>query len=361
MHAVLLDRAQGAIKLRCMRWIVVVLLSFWAVRAAPCRADAAPAVDIERLHRGFARAEALPRLQALVVAHRGQVVAERRFAGPGLDQPVNIKSVSKSIISALVGIAIERSELEGVEQSIAPFFTAYLKKGDRRLREITIGHLLSMQSGLVRTSGSNYGAWTASRNWVAYILNKPLLADPGGPMIYSTGNTHLLSAILTRATRQSTFAYARKRLAEPLGVELPAWLRDPQGIYFGGNEMRLSAHALLRFGELYRNNGRVGARQVVPEAWVRASWTPRTRSMLSGAEYGYGWFVSELRGRKLYYAWGYGGQFVFVLPQLELTVVTTSNPAGARDFDHLGEIYAVLRECIIPAIDPALASPTDRC
>jgi CubicO group peptidase (beta-lactamase class C family) len=165
-----------------------------------------------------------------------------------------------------------------------------------------------------------------------------------------------LSAILTQATRKTTLAYARERLARPLGIELGAWPRDPQGIYVGGNDMRLSAHALLRLGELYRNGGRVGDLQVVPESWVRESWIARTRSIFSGQLYGYGWFIAELNGRKLYYAWGYGGQFVFIVPELALTVVTTSNPNGPRDFEHLGEIYDLLQACILPAADPAADS-----
>jgi CubicO group peptidase (beta-lactamase class C family) len=221
------------------------------------------------------------------------------------------------------------------------------------LRAITIGQLLSMQSGLVRTSGPAYAGWVGSRNWIDYILSAPLIAEPGGPMIYSTGNTHLLSAILTQATGQSTFAFARDNLAKPLGIQLRPWPRDPQGIYFGGNQMRLSAHALLRIGELYRNGGRYGDRQIVPEAWIRASLTPRARSIFSGQEYGYGWFVSQIGQHELFYAWGYGGQFVFVVPDLALTVVTTSTPSGPRDFEHLGAIYDMLLHEIVPAAERA--------
>jgi CubicO group peptidase (beta-lactamase class C family) len=323
------------------------------VQLALARAQPASGVDLGLIERAFARAEALPRLHAIVIARAGQVVAERRFQGPGLDMPINIKSVSKSLISALVGIAIERGELPSTEQTIAPFFRSYLRRAsDPRVGTITIGQLLTMQSGLVRTSGPGYGAWTSSRDWVGYVLRSPLLAAPGGPMIYSTGNTHLLSAILTQATKRSTYLYARDRLAKPLGIALAPWPRDPQGIFLGGNEMRLSAHALVRFGELYRNGGRVGAKQVVPERWVRESWTARTTSIFSGQQYGYGWFVAELSGHALYYAWGYGGQFVFVVPSLALTVVTTSNSSGPRDMEHIGEIYGLLRDCLIPAADP---------
>ena len=204
-----------------------------------------------------------------------------------------------------------------------------------------------MRSGLERTSGEGYSRWIGSRDWVGAALGRPLLYQPGTQMLYSTGNTHLLSAILTKATRQSTLRYAQQKLARPLGIRLDPWRRDPQGIYLGGNQMRLSPRALLRFGELYRNGGRYEGRQIVPAAWVEASTQARTRSPFSGQPYGYGWFVSELRGHRLFYAWGHGGQFIFVVPDLELTVVTTSDPSGPRDFEHLGGIYKGVLERMI--------------
>ncbi|HKU37039.1 MAG TPA: serine hydrolase [Polyangiales bacterium] len=332
----------------CSRFVLaaaVLCLHASGLRAQPAR-------ETPSFERAFAHAAQLPRLQALVIARHGRIVAERRWRGPSLDAPVNVKSISKSILSALVGIAIGQGKLRGVDQPIAPFFGKYLHGAtDPRLNEITIGQLLSMQSGLVRTSGPAYAAWVGSKNWIQYILSAPLMADPGGPMIYSTGNSHLLSAILTQATGKSTYAFARDALAKLLGIALRPWQRDPQGIFFGGNQMRLSAHALVRFGELYRNHGRYEGVQVVPEAWVRESLQPRATSIFSGQDYGYGWFVGRIGSHPLFYAWGYGGQFVFVVPDLELTVVTTSAPNGPRDFEHLGGIYDILSEDIIPVLD----------
>ena len=138
-------------------------------------------------------------------------------------------------------------------------------------------------------------------------------------MLYSTGSYHLLSAALTQASGRSTLALARDWLGEPLGIDIPPWTRDPQGFYLGGNNMMLSPRALLRFGEMYREGGAWRGAQVLPQAWVEASWTPRTSSFFTGHAYGYGWFIVQARGHPVAYAWGYGGQMIYVVPDLGLT------------------------------------------
>jgi CubicO group peptidase (beta-lactamase class C family) len=300
-----------------------------------------------------AGAEALPRLQALIVARHGEIVAEHRFRGPALDRPVNIKSASKSVLSALAGIAIRRGVLQGPEQKIAPILRADIPAGaDPRIERIEIGHLLSMQAGLGRTSGPNYGAWVASPNWVRYALSQPFDDEPGGNMLYSTGSSHLLSAVLTLASGRSTHDLAREWLAEPLGIELPPWARDPQGIYFGGNDMLMSPRALLRFGELYRQDGVLNGRRILPEGWVAESWRPRTTSPWSGDPYGYGWFSQRTGGYDVHFAWGYGGQMLFIVPDLDLTVVMISDPSPhPRAESHVPALVALLAEGIIPAAE----------
>jgi CubicO group peptidase (beta-lactamase class C family) len=317
---------------------------------------AAMGLDEERIAGALEQAAALPRLRTLLVARHGDILVEEHFRGPGPDQPANIKSVSKSVLSAIVGIAIAEGHLEGPEQTIAPYFQRHLSvSDDPRKRAITVGHLLSMQSGLERTSGALYGRWVSSPDWVRYAFTRPMVADPGGARLYSTGNSHLLSALLTQATGTNTWAYARQKLAEPLGVSLPRWPADPQGIYFGGNEMRMTPRAMVRFGELYRNGGRYEGRQIVPEGWVYESLSPRS-SLRRGSEgYGYGWFLSEVRGHPMFYAWGYGGQFIFVIPDLELTVVTTSNPDVEREGEHNRAIRELLRDWIVPAAEAGTA------
>jgi CubicO group peptidase (beta-lactamase class C family) len=310
-------------------------------------------LDAAILARTVEAARQLPRIRSLVVLRHGERLAGERFnGGPPLSQPVNIKSASKSVMSALVGIAIQRGVLRGTDQPVLSVLAADAPADpDPRLSRVTVGNLLSMQAGLERTSGPNYGRWVSSPNWVRFALARPFADDPGGAMLYSTGSTHLLSAILTRASERSTHALAQDWLAEPLGIDIPPWSRDPQGIYFGGNEMRMSPLALARFGELYRLGGVIDGRRVLPAEWVEESWQPRTTSPWSGQRYGYGWFLAEMRGHPVRFGWGYGGQMVYVLPDLALTVVMTSDASAARDGGHIDALHRLVADGIVPAAE----------
>jgi len=135
----------------------------------------------------------LPRLQSLLVSRHGSLVFEYYAKGAGPARLTNVKSVSKSIISTLVGIAIDRHILESINQPIARFFPGLTQDRDPRKARITLEDLLTMRAGLESTSFDNYGAWVRSPNWVTYVLDQPLVSEPGTAMEYSTGNTHLLS------------------------------------------------------------------------------------------------------------------------------------------------------------------------
>lgn len=199
------------------------------------------------------------------------------------------------------------------------------QKATPGVEKITVGHLLSLQAGLQRTSGEYYGAWVNSENWVSHVLTRPFVAEPGEAMLYSTGSSHLLSVALTEAAGTSTLELARQWLANPLGFSIQPWVRDPQGYFLGGNQMALSPRALLKFGELYRQGGMHKGKRLIPASWIEASWQPWGRSPYSGDLYGYGWFINTLEGEKVYSARGYGGQMLWVIPGLEATVVITAD------------------------------------
>ena len=295
-------------------------------------------------------ARQMPRLRSLLISYGGELVLEEYFNGMTPRRAANVKSVSKSILSALVGIAISRGHIAGVDQPISAWYDERLgAPGDEGKRSITIGNLLSMQAGLETTSFRNYGAWVLSDDWVGFALERPMVSAPGTRMLYSTGNTHLLSDIITRSTGQSTYEFAREVLAEPMGMTLLPWPRDPDGIYFGGNNMELTPRQMLRFGELYLNDGRIEGRQVVPTEWIDRSLEPRVRSSRNRErQYGYGWWLRDMAGIRTAYAWGYGGQFILVARDLGLVVVTTSSsqPGDTRR-RHIRALYDLLEDKVV--------------
>jgi CubicO group peptidase (beta-lactamase class C family) len=312
-------------------------MAAWIVLAPPVIAQTPP------FDPALKAASELPRLHSLIVSQRGTVVFERYFNGRRATSPANVKSASKSIISALVGIALER-KLLSLNQPIS----AYFPDLPNEKRSITIEDLLTMRSGLESTSNRNYGAWVQSSNWVRHALAKPLVERPGTEMIYSTGNTHILSAILTKATGKSTWQFAQEALAKPLGFTLAQWPRDPQGIYFGGNEMVMTPRQMLAFGELYLNGGQSGGRQIISKAFIEETFEARGRSRISGREYGYGWWMREMAGRQTYYAWGFGGQFIVLVPSLNLVVVSTSAATVSDDRrEHRRSVDDIIEHLII--------------
>jgi CubicO group peptidase (beta-lactamase class C family) len=339
---------------RCRSGWICALIGL-AGAAVPAAGPAPDPRLSERVAVAAASARELPRLRSLLVSVDGALAHEQYFGSARATSHANIKSASKSVMSALVGIAIAKGLIRDVSQPIAPQFAADLAaNADPRTRTITVEHLLTMKTGLESTSGRNYGAWVRSPNWVRYALRRPLIADPGTGMEYSTGNSHVLSALLTRVSKQSTWQFAQESLARPLGFTLARWPQDPQGIYFGGNEMLMTPRQMLAFGELYLNDGRVGDRQLFPAGWVTQSFIPRGRSRWgSDREYGYSWWIRSLASHSAYYAWGYGGQFVFVVPSARMVMVTTSDPnVTSERREHLEGIYA-LAESLVRAVTAA--------
>lgn len=304
------------------------------------------------LSEAFRRASRVGALSSLLVSQGGQFLGGSYWRGVGPGDPVNVKSASKSILGLLVGIAIEEGHVRSVDQPIREFFPGYFRSlDDPRKRLITVGHLLSMQAGLATTSFDTYGAWASSDDWIGFALERPMECLPGRCWEYSTGNYHLLSAILTRATDTDTRSWAARELMGPLGIPARPWDRGPDGYYLGGNNMSFTPRELLRVGEMLLDGGRWEGEQVVPERWIRQSWEARVTSSYNGNGYGYGWWTRELGGERFWYAWGYGGQYLFLAPDLELAVVaTTEVGAERRSFDADRSLFRILREEIVPEV-----------
>lgn len=283
----------------------------------------------------------LPQLHAILVQRGDDRLLSEAPRGRGLEAAANIKSCSKSILALILGTAIAKGEIAGLDARLGDV-AARLIPDDATdgVADLTMSDLVTLRAGLEGTSGANYGAWVNSRNWIAYALRQPRIAPNGSRMIYSTGTTHVLGAALAVATGKDLRQLARERLGRPLGIDVASWTRDPQGYYFGGNEMALSPEAMLRVAVMVRDGGSFDGTSVVDSQWIAASQQPQTRSPFSGLGYGLGWFISPT-GWMI--ARGYGGQVIAAHPDRALAVAITSDPTqAARSGGYFGELMALL-------------------
>jgi CubicO group peptidase (beta-lactamase class C family) len=266
--------------------------------------------------------------------------------------------VSKSFLSAVVGVALELGYLDSLDQPMMDFFPEYDTPGlDPRKRDITIRHLISMHAGFAGDT-EVYSQVYASTNWVRTAIELPLISNPGQSFAYNTFVTHILSAVLTKATGMSTLAFTRQHLLEPLGIVCRGWQQDAQGYYFGGNNVDYTPRDIARLGHLYLRGGQLAGRQIVPQDWVDRSLRDYVRSsgwewgVLREIGYGWLWWLGEINQYEVYTALGYGGQFVLCVPELDMIVVSASysdlwyDQADQQE----REVLEIVAEHILPAV-----------
>jgi CubicO group peptidase (beta-lactamase class C family) len=320
-----------------------------------------------------------PEVRSVLVVRHGYLVYERYWHGMTAGDGEDLYSVTKSVVSALVGIALGEGKLKGLDQTVGELLARHLPRGaDPRLARVTLEQLLTMTSGLAGDDPSLGGdprisqRQGASRDWVRHVLGRRLATDPGGAFAYSSATSHLLSAVVADATGMSTLAFARARLFGPLGIATArapepvfvahpsraalaayrrapvAWPTDPQGYHLGFSGLRLPSRDLAKFGYLYLNGGRWDATQVVPAGYVAASTRPHATPPpdgIGGASYGYQWWVTSQAGHPSFLALGKGGQLVQVVPDLDLVAVVTSD--ATQDRNDAGDLVG---RAIIPAV-----------
>ncbi len=315
----------------------------WAISAPQ-----AEGLDATALTDVYANAQRMTYIHSFLVLRHGKLVAERYFNGYTVYAADSIKSVSKSILSALIGMALHQGHLKSVEQNLAtllPDIVTETQYADKT--PVTLKHLLTMNSGLATMSRSTYRPWIQSPNWVTHILEKPLTMTPGMGFSYSTGDSHLVAVALTKAVGVSAFDFAQHHLCKPLGIRLTAWKTDPQGYSRGGNDMYLTPRDMAKFGQLYLNKGRYNGKQIVPAAWVEESTAKHVE--LTYTNYSYYWWQHQLGAHEAFAAHGYGGQFIFVVPSLEMVVVTTAESRLRRPIADAN--YRSIRSLIIKYIE----------
>jgi len=283
----------------------------------------------------------------LVIRHDA-IVLEQYFNGSDARDSNNVHSASKSILSAVAGIAIDQGYIDSVDQPIAELLPSqFAGITDSDKRAITVRHLLTMTAGFAWTEDQTEYQIEGEDDWVQAILDLPLSDTPGDSFNYSTGQAHLVSAVITEATGTSLCEYAHAHLFGPLGITAEHWGRDPQGYFSGGYNLYLTPRELAKFGLLALHEGNWRGVRVVPQAWVEAS-VQSSVDTGGGWGYGYFWWLANLGGHDVQVAWGWGGQLVYVIPDLDVVAVITTNTADySVDFDG----SYVVEDYIIPSVE----------
>ncbi len=302
---------------------------------------------------GLAQLAESPTRRSLIIMRNGAIVYEKYFNGSRATDSNNIASVSKSMLSALIGIAIDQGIFESTDDRIAEYLPEYFEAAtDPRLRELTLHHMLTMTHGLAWDESEASRLLNRSENWVADILSIPLSDEPGTRFRYSTGASHVMSAALTEATGMSACEFAHRFLFQPLGIEADFWGVDPQGYFTGGHSVSMTAREVARFGQLFLDEGAWQGERILPGWWVAASTSPQIDIGNNYAGYGYYWWLNQIAEYDMYSALGAGGQILHVIPELEIVLVTTHGFQGnQRDYAEEAESYEFLWNYLIPAIE----------
>jgi len=244
------------------------------------------------------------------------------------DEPHLLYSCTKSVVSTLVGIAIEQGHIKDVNVLLTGLFpNREIQNLNPKKKEMTLAHLLSMTSGFECRDSYLYG-WEGlnemmrSDDWVQHVLDLPMAHPPGTHFEYCNGVSNLLSAIVQESTGMHTAKFAEQHLFGPLGIYEYFWEEDPAGIPLGFSELYLKPTDMARMGYLFLQEGVWNDEEIVSSDWVTNATTERIDATLQDG-YGYQWWIDD---SGYYMALGYRGQFIFVLPQYDMVAVFVSDP-----------------------------------
>lgn len=317
--------------------------------------------------------------RALLVAQHGEVLLEEYLHGADADAPRDVKSVTKSVQSALVGIALDDGSLPGLDERVSDILPSsfpglpegrdlswgsWLERSATLRRDITVRHLLTMRSGL---QGSDLNAdyvsvLTHAPDQVRFAAALPMEGPPGEGFRYNTASAMLLNGVLAAVTGMSPRAYAEAKLFAPLGAAIHRWTTDQAGLETGGSEVSLTAGDMLRFGLLYLGRGEFEGRRILPAAWVDDSLAEQVgfpsppddpaAVLLPGATgYGFLWWHRGSGHHTMHCAWGYGDQLICLVPPLDLIVVVQSSLR--RNDAYHRQLFDVLDRLIVEPLGSA--------
>jgi CubicO group peptidase (beta-lactamase class C family) len=298
-------------------------------------------VDPEKLKDVYLAAGQLNNIYSLVVVKNGFLVGEKYFNGSNYKDANSLASVTKSFSSALVGIALRENILPGLDQKMMDYFPEINWQNlDPKKSEITIRQVLQMRSGYPWEEFDGYLDILFSRsNYIPFLEEFPLMSDPGTQFSYSILTSHMIGIILTRASGTSLHFFAETYLFDPLDATIAFWLQDSLGYYYSDADLYLTPRDMAKFGQLYLEKGVYNNSQIIPADWVTESfrtYSPTTyeEEILNSIHqlgYGYFWWSANAGTHHINFAWGHGGQLIFIIDDLNMVVVTSAKPQARFD------------------------------
>ena len=337
---------------RRIRWItfhtVAILASSGAGGIATDWRTSAPAIqgmDAATLAKMDAYVQTtLPHVRSILIARHGYLIFEKYYNGTQANELQNVQSMTKSVTSALVGIAIKEGYVK-LDQKVLDFFPEINSPRDPRVRAMTIRHLLTMSSG-IREGPPQWDK--IDDNPARSALMESLDADPGAKFNYSGYANHILATIISRSTHRTFGDFVETSLFRPLGISKVVWYKDKSGMELGCGSSLWRARDLLKFGQLYLDRGRWNGVQLIPEWFVAESGKTHLTGDFFGTRinYGYLWFTDAISGHPTYHAAGYGGQYLLIVPDLDLVILCTSDWRQPEYPEH----YALVKDFVISAV-----------